>query len=146
MGIRKIDMIAEFGRFRKASIFFYIFLGIAFLMAINHWPEACSIIKKINIIVGLFCAYNVSSWLLANNKCKVSPFLAGSSFFIYVAHSVVYRPIFIAFTKYIPSRDPFVCLSFYLLTLLLSLGILLAMFYTLRRCFPDVLKIVAGRK
>lgn len=89
MSINKKDMIQEFGRFFKFSIAAYMLLGTIHVIMAHYYPDACAIVKKMNVFAGLFFAYNTSAWLLKNKKCKVSPFLASSSFFIYVAHILI---------------------------------------------------------
>ena len=75
-------MLVVFGRFFKVSVILYIALGVVHVFAARYYPDLTGIIKRINILVGLLFAYNLSAWLLKNSICKVNAFLASASFYI----------------------------------------------------------------
>lgn len=146
MSINRKDMLQMFSRFFRLSVVIYVLLGVAHVVAAHCYPEACPIIKKLNVFAGLFFAYNVSAWLLRHNICKASPFLAASSFFIYVSHILICgNMVRVCFVLFQPESD-LSMLSMFLLSILLTVLLLLSVFYLLRRYLPSFLKVVAGRK
>nr|MDE6483119.1 hypothetical protein [Rikenellaceae bacterium] len=58
-----------------------ILLGVSYMVAVHWSSEVADLLKRFNVVAGLFFAYNVSAWILRHNVCKVSPFLSSSSFF-----------------------------------------------------------------
>lgn len=146
MSINKKDMLIEFKRFWKPSLFLYPLLSILYIVSVYHYPDATNTLKRLNIIVGLFFAYNLSAWLLTHGVCKVNPFLASSSFFIYVSHAIVIGPVLKILFKVFAPQSQLGVLSLYMLDIILSVFILLAVFYALRIYTPSFLKVIAGRK
>lgn len=146
MSIHKKDMLVEFGRFFKCSMWLYPLLGILYIFAIHAWPEACGIIKRLNILVGLIFAYNLASWLLSHKICKVSQFLASSSFFIYVSHTLFCSEILKCFFYFFHPVSDIGMLSIYLLTVIFTTIFLLVVFYLLQRYAPAALRLLTGRK
>lgn len=146
MSINKKDMLQVFGRFFKVSVIAYVLLGISHITMAHYYPEACPIIKKMNVFAGLLFAYNLSAWLLKNKICTVNPFLAASSFFIYVSHRLICSDIpKILFMLFHPTSDIGMLLMF-LSGILFTVFLLLSVFYLMRRYVPSVLKVVAGRR
>lgn len=146
MSINKRNMLTEFGRFFKSSIILYPLLSILYMIFAHHIPEISDTLKKINIIIGLLFAYNLSAWLLSHKVCKINHFLACSAFFIYVTHSLICRIVLkLMFYLTHPTTD-LGMLSIYTLTVLISIGFLLSVFYLLQRYMPAFLKILVGRK
>ncbi len=146
MSIFKKDMIAEFGRFTKASIISYIVLGVVYLVCAYVYPELCSFVKRFNIIAGLFFAYNVATYLLRNSICKPNKFLSSSSFFIYISHFLIYNEV-LKILYYI--TNPSTAVGFIILyfsAVIICVSLLLLSFYFLNRYTPALLKIIAGRK
>ena len=146
MSVNQKDMIQEFRRFFKPSMVLYPLLALLFVVSVHYFPDFSYTIKRLNVIVGLFFAYNASAWLLTNNVCKLNPFLASSSFFIYVSHRLLcgnFVKVFILLFR--PSSD-LGMLSVYVSAVVVTVGILLLTFYLLRRYAPAVLRIMTGKK
>ena len=146
MSINRKDMLQVFGQYFKASVCLYLLLGIAHVAASHYWPEVQGSIKQLNVLVGLLFAYNFAAWLLKRGICKVNPFLASASFFVYVAHAlVVPRVLKLLFITFSPASD-WALLLVYTLAVVLTVALLLGTFYIMRRYTPGLLKVVAGRK
>lgn len=146
LSVNKKDMLHEFSRYFKASTVLYPLLALLFVASVHYFPDASDTIKRLNVFVGLFFAYNVSSWLLTHHVCTVSPFLASSGFFIYIAHTLICGEILkLLFFVLRPATD-LGMLSIYILAVVVTVFSLLLVFYLLRRYCPSVLKVVAGRK
>lgn len=146
MSISQKDMLSEFHRYFKTSLCLYPLLALLHIASTYEFPWASDTIKRLNVLVGLFFAYNVAAWLLKRRICKVSPFLASSSFFIYVTHSLMcsemLKTLFLLFR---PVSDIGVLLAHVLATTL-TVSSLLLVFWLLRQYTPSFLKVIAGRK
>ena len=146
MSINGKDMLQVFGRYFKVSILAYFLLGATYMVASDYYPEACDIIKKMNVFAGLLFAYNLAAWLLQKRICKVSPFLASSSFFIYVSHGMIciHMPK-LFYLLFHPMSDVGVT-AIYILSVVITLVLLLSVYYLMRRFTPKFLKVITGRK
>lgn len=146
MSISQKNMLVEFGKFFKSSMILYPLLGVLYIIAQYQYPHLLGVIKQLNIVVGLFFAYNLASWFLKEGFCKVNSFLASASFFIYVSHMLVCdRIIKILYLMIKPSNDWSIVVV-YLTGIVVSTTILLAVFYIMKRYTPFSLKIMCGRK
>ena len=146
MSVNKKDMLQEFGRFFKTSMLLYPLLALLYISSVHWFPVATDTIKRINVFVGLFFAYNVAAWLLKHKVCKVSPFLASSSFFIYVAHSLICGDLVKLFFFVFRPTSEWGMISIYTSAVVVTVTSLLLVFYLLRRYAPSFLKVIAGRK
>lgn len=146
MSINRRDMLVEFGRLFKVSIALYILLGSGYVLAQHCFPVAMPMLKQMNILVGLLFAYNLAAWLLKRGVCKVNPFLASASFFIYISHWLIVKKVLkLLYIAFQPSND-WALLLIHSLTVILVVGFLLGVFYLMERYAPRLLKVVAGRK
>ena len=146
MSVNKKDMMTEFSRFFKSSMILYPLLALLFVASVHYLPIVSDTIKRLNVFVGLFFAYNVAAWLLRRGVCKVSSFLAASSFFIYITHTLLCGELLkLLFFVCRPVTD-LGMLSIYILAVLVTVAFLLLVFYLLRRYTPSFLKVIAGRK
>ncbi len=146
MSVNEKDMMHEFNRFFKASMIGYPLLALLYVASVHYCPDLSATIKNLNVLVGLFFAYNIASWLLKRKICKVSPFLASASFFIYVTHTFVCSNLVkVLFLTFHPTGDLGMFLI-YALAVIVTVAMLLLAFYLMRRYTPGLLKVVAGRK
>ncbi len=146
MSVNKKDMLIEFGKYFRLSIFLYITFSLLYVAMIHVYPIANRVIHQINIFVGLIFAYNIATWLLEKKICKPNKFLASASFFIYVTHTLICTYILkIHFLIFNPTTD---AMKFfvYTSTVLITAGSLLLTFWLLREYAPGLLKVIAGRK
>ncbi|MBO5181985.1 MAG: acyltransferase family protein [Paraprevotella sp.] len=146
MSICRKDMLVELGRFFSLSMILYPLLSMTYVYMAYVHPELCPWIKRVNILVGLFFAYNMASFLLRKSVCKSNRFLSAASFFIYVSHTLicmeVLKSVFLLFS---PSSD-LGLLGVYIVAVVITIGSLLYLFYFLSGKFPRFLKVLAGRK
>lgn len=146
MSINRKDMLVVFGRYFRVSVWLYILLGLGYVASVHYFPDATYIIKRVNVLVGLLFAYNLAAWLLQRNICRVNPFLASASFFIYVAHNLIcFKILKLLLAVLQPVSDGGV-LALYILATIVCVGLLLGVFYLMKRYTPGLLKVVAGRK
>ena len=73
LSITKMDIIIHFQKFFKTSVLLYILFGISYMYCIYQYPLICPFIKSINIIIGLYFAYNIANWLLRKKWCHCCP-------------------------------------------------------------------------
>ena len=146
MSVNKKDMLQEFGHFFKGSMLLYPLLALLYVLSVHCFPDASATIKRLNVFVGLFFAYNVAAWLLKRNICKVSSFLASSSFFIYVAHTLICGDLVKLFFFIFRPTNEWGMLLIYTSSVVVTVTFLLLVFYLLRRYAPSFLKVIAGRK
>ncbi len=146
MSIHRKDMLVVFGRYFKLSLWVYPLLALSYIFAMHYWPEVAFTIKRLNILAGLLFAYNMAAWLLDRNICKPNTFLAASSFFIYVAHSLICaRLCRILFVLIQPESDISI-VGVYTMAVILTIALLLSAFYLLKRYTPRLLKVLTGRQ
>lgn len=146
MSINQKDMLVEFGKYAYLSAVLYLIFSMTYIASMHWFPDAASTIKRMNIFIGLLFAYNFASWLLRGKRCHPNPFLASASFFIYVSHWIVYGRVFSLIIFFSHPTSDIEILIVYIATVLLTLGILLSVFWLLRRYTPGLLKIITGRK
>ena len=146
MSINRKDMLVEFGRYFRLSVFMYPILGISYVAAVHWCPEICKTIKSLNVFFGLLFAYNLAAWLLRKKYCKASPFLASSSFFIYVSHMLICGKILKILYVYLQPASSFSILFIHIFTVVLTLALLLSAFYLMRRYTPALLRVLTGRR
>jgi len=146
MSIRRKDMMQVFGRFFKPAAVAYAVLSVVCACLVKDSPGAANAFKMLNQCAGLIVAYNVASLLIRKKVCKVSPFLASSSFFLYVSHWLVFNEIGIIMMRIVGFDTPAKLFSCRLLAVAVTVISLLALFYLLRKYCPRLLKVIAGRK
>lgn len=142
------DIFVEFGRKARVAAVAYVALSAAYAVAYCHCAEAMPLLKKANQCAGLITAYNAAAWLLQRGVCRVNRFLASASFFIYVGHMLVVHEVYMALVR-LTHADPTGGLgsaAAHVLSIPVTTGLLLGVFYLLRRYTPRLLKVVAGRK
>lgn len=146
MSINRKDMLVEFGRYFRLSVFMYSILGLSYVAAAHWCPEICKTIKSLNVFFGLLFAYNLAAWLLRKKYCKASPFLASSSFFIYVSHSLICGRLLKLLYIYLQPASSISLLFIHISTVVLTLAFLLSSFYLMRRYTPALLRVLTGRR
>lgn len=146
MSINRKDMLVEFGRYFRLSVFMYSILGLSYVAAAHWCPEICKTIKSLNVFFGLLFAYNLAAWLLRKKYCKASPFLASSSFFIYVSHWLICTRLLKLLYIYLQPASSISLLFIHISTTVLTLALLLSAFYLMRRYTPALLRVLTGRK
>lgn len=146
MSIRRKDMMLVFGRYLKPSLLAYAALSIAYAYCIQDHADMANALKKLNQCAGLIVAYNISSLLITKNICRVNTFLASSSFFVYISNCLILYEIKLITIRTINPQAASEYLLCDLLTVIITVGALLAVFYLLRRYSPGLLKVIAGRK
>lgn len=146
--INKLDMVHQFGKYSNLSFLLYPLLGtLHILLSYMTVPTlVLSIIKAMNIFVGLFFAYNLAALILEKGIFRTSPFLTSSSFFIYVTHWIIMDNVVkLFFVLFKPTSDLGV-LGIYLLATLIIIVLILAVYWFMRRFTPRLLGVLVGRR
>ena len=146
MSVNKKDMLAEFSKFSRLSVVLYIILALVYVASVHWLPDTSSTIKRLNVIVGLFFAYNLASWLLLRKICRPNAFLASASFFIYVSHHILCNSLLKLLLFVTQPSSNIGMLAVFASTELILIGFLLSAFWLLRRYTPGLLKLLTGRK
>lgn len=146
MSMYKHDILTVWGKYFKISAVVYFVLSGLYIFMAYYYPEFKTIVKELNILVGLVFAYNLSAWLLKNNICKPNKFLSSSSFFIYVSHFLIAGKVLKLLYVLVKPVTSISLLMVYLSATLITLSSLLIAFYLLQRYTPKLLKVISGRK
>ena len=146
MSIYKKDMMYEFGRCSTFSFVAYPLLSIEYMICAYVRPEFCTVIKLINILVGLLFAYNVAALLIERSICKPNKFLSSAAFFIYVSHFLIYNEVLKILFLILSPVLPIGFVFLYLLAVLVSVILLLVAYYLMNRYAPMVLRVIAGKR
>lgn len=146
MSIYNIDMIVALKKYSRLSIIMYLLNCLIYILIRDEYPAILGWIKLINSLFALCASFNIATWILKNTRLKVSTFLASSSFFIYVSHCLIYERLRKAIIMVFRPDNGIEILLVYIFTVILTILLLLATFYLLKRYAPSVLKVVAGRK
>lgn len=128
-----------------ALIIYLINSTLFYIISPTHFYEA-NILKTINTLVCIPMAFGITSILLEKKKIKNNTFLASASFFIYISHCLIVRKIKILLFMLINPSTEYGIILIYILTIILTVGLLLATFALLRRYTPRLLRFIAGRK
>lgn len=144
MSINKKDMVDEFSKYFKLSMGLYLLLGLGYLILVGNHPTIALIIKTIRVFTGLVFAYNLSVFLLNHGYCKVNKFLASSSFFIYLSHAWLFERVRRVLFSIIDTSSGIQVFVTYLLTVVVTVSILLLIYYCGKRCFPRIFKVMIG--
>lgn len=145
MSIRKKDMLAEFSRFFVLSAVLYVLFSLTYMFVVDSHTQVAFVCGLLRTIAGLLLAYNLAAWLLRKGYCRVHPFLAKSSFFIYVSHALLcgglVKVLFVVFPWL--GGCPLVAFA---LGFAGTVLFLLAAYKLMDRYCPKVLNVIAGRK
>lgn len=146
MSIFNKDMVIEFRKYFKTSIILYLAISIIYVFSVYYFSSALHTLKKINIIIGMIFAYNLSSWLIETEKVKISKFLVSSSFFIYVSHYIIGSSILKLLMLIFKPEHNISLILIYVGSIILVTLLLLGVFYLIKKYTPSLLGILVGRK
>ena len=120
------------------------------LLTIIAIKENCSILqhifKQISVFGFLVFAYNLSIYLLKNTRVRPGNILPSASFFIYVSHILIFMRVTKVVFMFIKPDNGVEIVSSYILSVILTVSSLLAVFVFMKRYTPRVLQFVTGRK
>lgn len=147
LSIYNKDMVVEFGRYFKMSMIIYPLFSLLTIIAIK---QDCSILyhifKQISVLGFLIFAYNISIWLLKNTRIRPGKILPPASFFIYVSHILIFMRVTKLIFMFMKPDNGVEIISSYLLSVILTVSSLLAVFVFMKKYTPGILHFVTGRK
>lgn len=146
MSVCKKDLVGTFSRYYSVSAMLYVALSVLYMAVEGFYPQLAIAVKQWTVLAGLFFAYGLSVWLLQHGVCKPNAFLSSASFFVYVSHSLIVYKIFRLLSQWICPDSDFTLLLVYVLTIVVTLGVLLMLFSLLRLYMPKVLNVMTGKK
>lgn len=146
--VNRIDMITSFRKtFKISSVLFFLFVAVQiFLYQINAESPLITFFKSINIVIGLFFAFNIASYLIEYKGITPNKFLAAGSFFFYVSHGLLIWNILKGLIIIIKPATSICLISIHLLAILITTAIVLCTFFLIYKYSPFLSQILAGRK
>lgn len=146
LSIFNFDLVAICKKFvYPTSIIYFINSTLFLFISSTHHNEA-NVLKTINTFICIPMAFGITSLLLEKQKIKCNTFLSSASFFIYISHCLIVRKIKILLFMLINPSTQYSIILIYILTIILTIGLLLAAFALMRKYTPRLLKFIAGRK
>ncbi|MBP1614115.1 MAG: rane protein [Bacteroidetes bacterium] len=103
-------------------------------------------LHPIGILLGMLFTINLISYLLQKNRIKESTYLAGVSFFVYAAHEQMLSQIRKMLVTVIPPQSESAYFALYLLPMLATILITLAIYYLLKKYCSAAMKIMVGAR
>lgn len=142
-GIRKIDIVVSFEKFKYAPI---VYLPIAITDSLTKGMEYNWCLHKLGIIFGIISAVVVASYLIKLGKGKVCLALANTSFFIFALHSLIMDIIGKTFFTmlHLPDNNPYAMLLLYFLVPIINILICLGFYWFLKRNIPKICNLLTG--
>lgn len=144
LAIHKVDLIKLFTRFYILSIFIYVVGSVISIVVEN--AIISSIFKNISILGALFLLYNLALKKVQSNGYRKTAFLAASSMFLYLSHSLIcmrfYKVLLLIFN---PNHNVEIVFCL-LISYILVIAVLLISYYILRKYTPRIAAILTGRK
>ena len=104
----------------------------------------CRYLHNVGIIVGCVCFISLTATCLERGLCRVSGFLAGSSFFVYAYHGMPLALAIKGVVRYLPPGSELEVIGLYLGSACVVIGIGLALYGGMRRCVPSFLLLITG--
>ena len=91
----------------------------------------CRYLHNVGIIVGCVCFISLTATCLERGLCRVSGFLAGSSFFVYAYHGMPLALAIKVVVRYLPPGSELEVIGLYLGSACVVIGIGLALYLSL---------------
>ena len=147
LSIYNKDMVTEFGNHFKISMVIYPIFSLLTIIAIKENNSILQhIFKQISVFGFLVFAYNLSIYLLKNTRVRPGNILPSASFFIYVSHILIFMRVTKVVFMFIKPDNGVEIVSSYILSVILTVSSLLAVFVFMKKYTPRVLQFVTGRK
>lgn len=146
LSIFNFDLVAICKKFVYPTSIIYFINSTLFLLISSTHNNDANVLKAINTFICIPMAFGITSILLEKKKIRSNTFLASASFFIYISHCLIVRKIKILLFMLINPSTEYGIILIYILTTILTVGLLLATFALMRKYTPRLLKFIAGRK
>ena len=147
LSIYKKDMVEEFGRLFKISMIVYPLFSLLTIISTKYELGALThTFKQLSVFGFLVFAYNISIFILKNTKIRAGKILPPASFFIYVAHTLVFAKMSKVMFMIIKPDNGIEIISAYTLSVVFTVLSLLLVFIMMKKFTPRILQFVTGRK
>ena len=147
LSIYKKDMVEEFGRLFKISMIVYPLFSLLTIISTKYeFGVLTHIFKQLSVFGFLVFAYNISIFILKNTKIRAGKILPPASFFIYVAHTLVFARMSKVMFMIIKPNNGIETIFAYLSSITFTVLSLLFVFIVMKKYTPKVLRFVTGRK
>lgn len=146
LSYRGKDMIELMRRRFRPAMILYPLLAIGLFLGDHIMPDwIFRLLKSFCVLAGMVIAYSLAAILIERGHIRVSQFLANASFFVYVAHGIIVAHVNTWLFRWLEPEHFGAVAAIYLLTLLITVLSLLAIYWLLGRYAPWLQKILAGR-
>ena len=147
LSIYNKNMVEEFGRLFKISMIIYpLFSFLAIIATKYELYNNSQIFKQISVFGFLVLAYNVSIFILKYTPMRAGKILSHASFFIYVAHTLVFARVTKVLFMLVNPDNGIETIFTYTLSVTLTILSLLLVFMLMKKRIPRILQFVTGRK
>ncbi len=146
LSIFNFDLVAICKKLVYPALIIYLLNSTLFYVISSTHHNEANVLKTINTFICIPMAFGITSLLLEKQKIKCNAFLSSASFFIYISHCLIVRKLKILLFMLINPSTEYGIILIYILTIILTIGLLLADFAIMRRYTPRLLSFIAGRK
>lgn len=146
ISIQKRNLLTEFSRYKYLALAIYLLSSVVYVACVHYWPVLAGVVKSVGVVAGLLVAYNLASYLTVQKKWRANRFLAASSFFIYVSHTLFCMKFVRLLEWMFAPSEAFQVLLIYGAALLFCLFFLLSLYWLMHRYMTGVLLFLTGRK
>lgn len=144
ISICKKDISDIFTKHRRVWLIIFPLLSILALILNFSSHELYLPLKRINILLSVPFIYNLSIIAIERFHAKENRFLGNAAFFIYAGHYLVHSSIVVLLGKVWVPVDGTGAVVFLTAVMLLTLALLLATYWLMRRYTPRLLGVFTG--
>lgn len=145
--LNKIDVTEFAYKYRYIILILALVLWIACTAYNGHNTKMGDYIYPFYVILGGAAVLQSASYIVKNNKLTMSPVLSKSSFFIYLAHLLIFVKVCKKLVSYIVVDGNPLSMSFcYLLVPVLTVLSCLVTYYLLNRYLPRLCAVLTGER
>lgn len=141
-GIMKLDFVGISRKFLKYSVLLYSILLLGIVVAMGSNSEQ-TFANRLAVLVGVFMVIGIASLLEEKYSCKISVFLTGSTFFIFASHSEILKIVIRLTSRMGIDNDWFYSIAYFICPMI-TLIILLAIYWALTKTVPKVASVLSG--
>ena len=141
-GIKKLDFVSIFRKFLKYSALLYSILLIGIVATMGPNSEQ-TFANRLAVLVGVFMVIGIASLSDEKYSCRISAFLTGSTFFIFASHSEILKIAIRLTSRMGVDTDWFYSIAYFVCPMI-TLIILLAVYWVLTKTMPKVASVLSG--
>ncbi|WP_277638236.1 acyltransferase family protein [Bacteroides graminisolvens] len=144
LSIQGRNMVTECRKIQRFS--WVAYPAIALADTLCKGTVATTYLHPAGLLLGIVFTFNITSWFIEKEKIRPRHFLASGSFFVYAAHEQMLSQIRKTLVTFVPDTSETASFILYLLPLLLTVGITLALYYLQQRFVPALSRFTVGKR